>query len=49
MRDVNRSSRLIRVLEGSQILVDVRNVILKYNILKSVKAVNKENLFSKVG
>ena len=48
IKNVNRNEASKRVSKGSQMFVDVRNVILKHNILKLIEAVDKENLFSKI-
>ena len=47
--DANRHGAPPRVSEGSQMSADVRNAMLKHNTEKPVDAVEKENLFTKVG
>ena len=47
--DANWHKAPPRVSEGSQMSADIQNAILKHKTKKPVDAVDKENLFTKVG
>ena len=48
IKNANRQKRLSIIIKKSQLSIDIRKIILKHNISKSMKIINKKNLFLKL-